>query len=165
MLAALFTALLWTLTLNAQGSARAALAQADVQLAALDAQLAGAQAVLAPLDLLARPEARSAVRALRGLVEGAREAPLLDLFVSPQALADAAALTGEWEHAVAERPPLPALADARAGVQVWRGRVLTVQRRLSLTVWTVNLVGLLLAGWFAAGQVALVRAAGRRLGE
>lgn len=165
VLAVLFTALLWTLTLGFQGTARATLTQADANLAALDTQLAGAQSALAPLDVLARPEALAAVRALHRLAEDARAAPLLQQLVSPRTLADAATLTGGWERALAERPPLSALAGARAGVQTWRDRVRVMQRRLTLTVWTVNLVTLLLGGWFAAGQVALVRAAERRLGK
>lgn len=162
-LAAVLTVSVWTFTLTAQVPAHAALDRAGTQLAALDARLGEAQRALAPLDPLTRPETFRTVRALNVLAQTARETPLLEQVFGTQTLADAASLTADWERALAARPPVPALTEARAEVAGWLARVGAARHRLTLTVWGVNAVTLILGVWFAAGQVALYRAADRQL--
>ncbi|GGR51644.1 hypothetical protein GCM10008959_11150 [Deinococcus seoulensis] len=156
-LAALLTLGAWLGVFLALAPARAALNGAAQSLGTLDRQLADAQATLAPLDLLGRPETQEAARTLRTLAEAARRTPLLDVFIPPATLDAGVNLAREWETGLRDRPPLPALAEARRSVSEWLARVQALQRRLTWLGVGLGALVTLLCAWFAVGQVALIR--------
>lgn len=162
-LAVALTLIAWLGVFVTLTPARLALQQAEAQLGTLDHQLEGAQAALAPFDLLSRPETLSAVQTLGQLAQGAQRTPLVGLLLDPAALNSAVTLTRDWEVTLKDRPPLPALTDARGTVQGWQARLHTWQRHLTWLGLGFGLLFTLLGAWFAAGQVALYRAAERHL--
>lgn len=138
---------------------RAALAQAQTQLLELDARLADAQATLAPFDLLSRPELLGTVQTLNHLARRAGETPLVSTMFGQDKLRDAVTLTGDWQATLQDRPPLPALGEARAAVQGWQARVAQFHERLTLLALGAGLLFTLLGAWFALGQWALYQQA------
>lgn len=145
--------------------ARAALNGAQHQLSELDSRLQDAQAALAPFDLLSRPETLGAVKTLNDLAKQAESIPLVNHLFGKDNLRDAVALTADWEQNLQDRPPLPALADAREAVQDWRTRVQHFQERLTLLALGACVLFTLLGAWFAAGQWALYQQASQGLRE
>lgn len=139
--------------------AHAALAQAQTQLLELDARLGHAQSTLAPFDLLSRPELLGTVQTLNNLARRAGETPLVNTMFGQDNLHDAVKLTGDWQAALQDRPPLPALAEARTAVQNWQARLAQFRERLTLLALGVGLLFTLLGAWFALGQWALYQQA------
>ncbi|CAM3517912.1 hypothetical protein [Deinococcus frigens] len=158
-LAAALVLAVWVGVFTALIPARAVLERTDRQLLTLETRLADAQATLAPFDPLAGPQTLGAVQALNRLAVGARAAPFLDRAFGPEALNAAVTLTAGWEEALKTRPPLPALAEARAAAADGRASVRRMGRRLTLGAWALCGLVTLLGAWFAAGQWALYRLA------
>lgn len=162
-LALVLTVAAWLALALALTPVRAALHGAEQQLAELDSRLADAQTTLAPFDLISRPEALGAVRTLNSLAQQAETTPIVNSLFGKEHLRDAVSLTGQWETALQDRPPLPALTDAREAVQDWKTRVQHFRERLTLLALGAGFLFTLLGAWFAAGQWALCRQAQEQL--
>lgn len=162
-LALVLTVSMWMAVAVALTPARTALGSAERQLLELDARLADAQTTLAPFDVLARPETLGAIQTLNDLAERAQALPLVDTMFGQQNLRDAVTLTADWQTTLRNRPPLPALNEARQEVQDWRGRVKGFQERLTFIGLAFCLLFTLLGTWFGAGQWALYQRATERL--
>lgn len=164
-LALVLTVTLWVGTFAVLTPVRATFMGAQEQLTELDARLANVQATLAPFDALSRPETLAAVNTLNDLAETVQRTPVIDSLFGRQNLQDAVNLTAQWQDTLQDRPPLPALADARQGVQDWQVRVKALQERLTFIGVAFCLLFTLLGAWFAAGQWALYQQATERLGD
>ncbi|WP_135229763.1 hypothetical protein [Deinococcus fonticola] len=162
-LALVLTVSLWFGTFAVLTPVRAALTSAHGQLTELDARLQGVQDALAPFDALSRPETLAAVDTLNGLAQLAQRTPVIDTMFGQQNLQDAVNLTAQWQDTLQDRPPLPALADARKAVQGWQTRITALQERLTMLGVGFCLLFSLLGAWFAAGQWALYQQARERL--
>ena len=162
-LALVLTVTLWFGTFAVLTPMRAALNSAHGQLLQLDARLQNVQDTLAPFDALSRPETLVAVNTLNDLALTAQQTPLIDNLFGKQNLQDAVNLTAQWQDTLQDRPPLPALADARNAVQAWQGRVKALQERVTLMGLGFCVLFTLLGAWFAAGQWALYQRASERL--
>ena len=162
-LALVLTVTLWFGTFAVLTPMRAALNSAHGQLLELDARLQNVQDTLAPFDALSRPETLVAVNTLNDLALTAQQTPLIDNLFGKQNLQDAVNLTAQWQDMLQDRPPLPALADARKAVQGWQTRVTALQERLTMLGVGFCLLFSLLGAWFAAGQWALYQQARERL--
>ena len=162
-LALVLTVSLWFGTFAVLTPVRAALTTAHGQLLELDARLANVQDTLAPFDALSRPETLAAVNTLNDLAVTAQKTPLIDSMFGKQNLQDAVNLTAQWQETLQDRPPLPALVDARNAVQGWQARVQALQERLTFMGLGFCVLFTLLGAWFAAGQWALYQRATERL--